>query len=283
MHRCIFSGRLCEKSPEQEKRTVSSPVEDENDLSDKRSKVISSMCLNITGKPPSRTSSVSDEGGFNEPSPEIRARLKPPSDGHRYSFQSPQDGDAQANVHMRNGDNHASDSITPDSGVIMNSVLAELESRGSPPDIYRPLYIETATQPKTDFMFNSNNLNSNYNNNFDERLPQTDTASIHQQDSGVVISETSQGSLEILDKSMNSQWSMQSDGDMMRLDSSLQDTNMTSTSSLNDYAKCEAEASVLEDGSDEGGKWELQETESNNKTSDNVMTPDEAELMLSSR
>lgn len=247
------------------------------------------MCLDITHGPSSRASSVSDEGGFNEPSPEIKARLKPPSELHRHSGQSQvidedvQTVDSQMSPRSRI-DTH--DVVTPDSGVIMNSVLAELESRGSPPDVCRPLYIETATQPKTDFSFNSDNLQSNSNKmNLDERLTQNDSASTHQQDSGVVISEVSQGSLEVLDKSVNSQWSMQSDGDVVRLDNSSQDTNVISTSSLNEYGKCEAEASVLEDGSDEGGNWDRADTDLvvNNKGPDNMMTPDEAELMLSSR
>lgn len=56
----------------------------------KRSKKISSVSLNIAAaglgsRPPSIVSSVStDEGGFNEPSPEIKAKLKP-----AYSFDSP--------------------------------------------------------------------------------------------------------------------------------------------------------------------------------------------------
>lgn len=255
------------------------------------------MCLNITHGTSShgtssRASSVSDEGGFNEPSPEIKARLKPPSDLNRQSGQSQvvdddiQSTDSQLSPRTRIDSCNIHDVVTPDSGVIMNSVLAELESRGSPPDVYRPLYIETATQPKTDFSFNSDNLHSNSNKmNLDERLTQNDSTSTHQQDSGVVISEVSQGSLEVLDKSVNSQWSMQSDGDVVRLDNSSQDTNVTSTSSLNEYGKCEAEASVLEDGSDEGGHWDRADNDLavNNKGPDNMMTPDEAELMLSSR
>ncbi|XP_077290170.1 protein phosphatase 1 regulatory subunit spinophilin isoform X2 [Arctopsyche grandis] len=288
----LIEGRSCHKSPEHEARSPEFNSEEANEPmeTEKRNKAIASMCLNIAGQLPSRTSSVSDEGGFNEPSPEIKARLKPPSDGHRYSFQQVEESvpasEAQLSPRTRIEISNNHDVVTPDSGVIMNSVLAELESRGSPPDVYRPLYIETATQPKTDFSFNSdNNLNSNSNRmNLDDRLLQNDSASIHQQDSGVVISEMSQGSLEVLDKSVNSQWSIQSDGDVMRLDNSLLDTNLTSTSSLNEYGKCEAEASVLEDGSDEGARWEVGEVETvaNNKGPDNMMTPDEAELMLSS-
>lgn len=81
--------------------------------------------------------------------------------------------------------------------------------------------------------------------------------------------------MEVLDKSVNSQWSMQSDGDLLRADSA---ANLTSSSSLLEYEK--AEASVLEDGSDDGGKWDAEGAAAKGPES---MTPDEAELMLSSR
>lgn len=239
--------------------------------SEKRSKVIASMCLNISGRPSSRASSADDEGGFNEPSPEIKARLKPtpapapPAEAQRYSFQPPKAPDLHFQLPGAHPVLQPRVEDSPEEGVITNSVLAELESHD-----YRPLYIETVT-PKTEFTLNSDNLNTNNKISTEDAL-QTDTVSTHQQDSGVLVSE---GSMEVLDKSVNSQWSMQSDGDLLHADSA---ANLTSSSSLLEYER--AEASVLEDGSDDGGKWDGEGTAAKGPES---MTPDEAELMLSCR
>ncbi|XP_060802559.1 uncharacterized protein LOC106135031 isoform X2 [Amyelois transitella] len=115
----------------------------------------------------SRASSVSDEGGFNEPSPEVVARLRPAD------YRSPT---APLTRDHRDGERARSD---------------------------------------------------------------PDTLSVLQQDSGVVVSEASQGSIEVLDKSTTSQWSVS-----------------------------EAEAAMGEQDDD-------------NKQPDS-MTPDEAEILLSS-
>ncbi|VVC96152.1 unnamed protein product [Leptidea sinapis] len=90
------------------------------------------------GRVRSRTSSVSDEGGFNEPSPQVSASLKPAD----YREVLPLTSD------IRDADRARSD---------------------------------------------------------------PDTLSVHQQDSGVVVSEASQGSIEVLDKSTTSQWSVSED------------------------------------------------------------------------
>ncbi|KAL4715876.1 hypothetical protein ACJJTC_014608 [Scirpophaga incertulas] len=84
----------------------------------------------------SRASSVSDEGGFNEPSPEVVARLRP------------------------------------------------ADYREPPPPLTRDH--RDAERARSD----------------------PDTISVLQQDSGVVVSEASQGSIEVLDKSTTSQWSV---------------------------------------------------------------------------
>lgn len=158
--------------------------------------IMGRLCVGAGARPVSRASTASDEGGFNEPSPEIRARLRP-------------HGDAD---------------------------MAKSEQ---------------------------------------------DTLSAAQQDSGVVVSDISHGSMEILDKSVNSQWSMQTDGDATYHDNSYQEQIIDSASSLNDYSKC-----PYRDGSAEGkpevaeGKWSG-EFGGGGKQPDS-MTPDEAEILLSS-
>ncbi|CAK1556131.1 unnamed protein product [Leptosia nina] len=105
----------------------------------------SSEADEVTARARSRTSSVSDEGGFNEPSPEVMARLRP------------------------------------------------AEYRDPPLPLTRD--IRDAERARSD----------------------PDTLSVQQQDSGVVVSEASQGSIEVLDKSTTSQWSVSEDngpGDM---------------------------------------------------------------------
>ncbi|CAF4866054.1 unnamed protein product [Pieris macdunnoughi] len=92
-----------------------------------------------TARTRSRTPSVSDEGGFNEPSPEVVARLRP------------------------------------------------AEYREPPLPLTRD--IRDAERARSD----------------------PDTLSVQQQDSGVVVSEASQGSIEVLDKSTTSQWSVSED------------------------------------------------------------------------
>ncbi|XP_049874712.1 uncharacterized protein LOC126372848 isoform X2 [Pectinophora gossypiella] len=126
----------------------------------------------------SRASSVSDEGGFNEPSPEVVARLRPAD----YREPAP----ALTRDH-RDADRASSD---------------------------------------------------------------PDTLSAAHQDSGVVVSEASQGSIEVLDKSTTSQWSVSEEA---------------------------AERGV--EGADAAdARWEPED----NKQPDS-MTPDEAEILLSSR
>lgn len=277
-HSRNIAGRSCQsKSPEYEKPYQETEA---SENVDKKSKAIASMCLNIGGKPPSRTSSISDEGGFNEPSPEIKARLKPPIDNCNYNSHPPKPPDITSpnnhHQYIDNEDNGYNDTNTPDSCVITNSVLAELESHNSPLDVYRPLYVETTTN-KTDYLTNTDNLINSNKLSSDERS-HLDNVSAHQ-DSGVLISEASQGSMEILDKSMNSQWSMQSE-DLLRADSSLHDPNATSITSLNEYPKCENETSAAEElGSEKSFEADLNSV---NKGPDN-MTPAEAEMMLSSR
>ncbi|XP_026316881.1 uncharacterized protein LOC113227983 [Hyposmocoma kahamanoa] len=135
----------------------------------------------------SRTSSVSDEGGFNEPSPEVVARLRPAD----YREPPP--------VLTRDHRDH--------------------ERARSDPDT-----LSAAQQ-----MFNATF-----------------------QDSGVVVSEASQGSIEVLDKSTTSQWSVS-----------------------------EAEAVPAERGPETTevaqSRWDADDA----KQPDS-MTPDEAEILLSS-
>ncbi|XP_047993610.1 neurabin-2 isoform X2 [Leguminivora glycinivorella] len=133
----------------------------------------------------SRASSVSDEGGFNEPSPEVVARLRP------------------------------------------------ADYREPPAPAPAPLTRDhrDAERARSD----------------------PDTLSVLQQDSGVVVSEASQGSIEVLDKSTTSQWSVS-----------------------------EAEPSgdrVAETGAEADARWDDPDA---GKQPDS-MTPDEAEILLSSR
>ncbi|XP_037294677.1 uncharacterized protein LOC115444413 isoform X2 [Manduca sexta] len=129
----------------------------------------------------SRASSVSDEGGFNEPSPEVVARLRP------------------------------------------------AEYRDPPP----PLTTDhrDAERARSD----------------------PDTLSVLQQDSGVVVSEASQGSIEVLDKSTTSQWSV-SEGE-----------------------NASGDARDSHDAPDADARW----PDDDAKQPDS-MTPDEAEILLSS-
>ncbi|XP_047993611.1 neurabin-1 isoform X3 [Leguminivora glycinivorella] len=132
----------------------------------------------------SRASSVSDEGGFNEPSPEVVARLRP------------------------------------------------ADYREPPAPAPAPLTRDhrDAERARSD----------------------PDTLSVLQQDSGVVVSEASQGSIEVLDKSTTSQWSVS-----------------------------EAEPSgdrVAETGAEADARWDDPDA---GKQPDS-MTPDEAEILLSS-
>ncbi|XP_063623330.1 uncharacterized protein LOC134795421 [Cydia splendana] len=132
----------------------------------------------------SRASSVSDEGGFNEPSPEVVARLRP------------------------------ADYREPPAPAPLTQDHRDAERARSDPD----------------------------------------TLSVLQQDSGVVVSEASQGSIEVLDKSTTSQWSVseaEPSGDRVA------------------EAGAEAEAD---------GRWDDPDA---GKQPDS-MTPDEAEILLSS-
>ncbi|CAG9793768.1 unnamed protein product [Diatraea saccharalis] len=128
----------------------------------------------------SRASSVSDEGGFNEPSPEVVARLRP----------------------------------------------ADYREPPPPPPLTR-----------------------DHRDN-ERARSDPDTLSVLQQDSGVVVSEASQGSIEVLDKSTTSQWSV----------------------SEAENASGEARAP------DADPRWD----DPDGKQPDS-MTPDEAEILLSSR
>ncbi|XP_052741859.1 uncharacterized protein LOC112044733 isoform X2 [Bicyclus anynana] len=133
----------------------------------------SSESEEVTSRARSRASSVSDEGGFNEPSPEVVARLRP-------------------------ADYRDPPALTPD--------IRDAERARSDPD----------------------------------------TLSVLQQDSGVVVSEASQGSIEVLDKSTTSQWSVSEE--------------------------------VPGEGRGEAG---AEEDDGDGKQPDS-MTPDEAEILLSS-
>ncbi|CAB3259714.1 unnamed protein product, partial [Arctia plantaginis] len=132
----------------------------------------------------SRASSVSDEGGFNEPSPEVVARLRPAE------YREP-----------------------PSPAPPLTTDIRDAERARSDPD----------------------------------------TLSVLQQDSGVVVSEASQGSIEVLDKSTTSQWSV-SEGE-----------NASGESGR---------------GEQTDARWDDGDAESKQPDS---MTPDEAEILLSSR
>ncbi|KAM3966188.1 protein phosphatase 1 regulatory subunit spinophilin [Aphomia sociella] len=138
-------------------------------------------------RPGSRASSVSDEGGFNEPSPEVVARLRPAD------YREP-----------------------------------------PPPPLTRDH--RDAERARSD----------------------PDTLSVLQQDSGVVVSEASQGSIEVLDKSTTSQWSV-SEGE----NASGEGRGGPESDARWDDADAEAEADA-----------ETKQPDS--------MTPDEAEILLSS-
>lgn len=103
------------------------------DVNQKRNKMVSSINLNIPAaglgsRPVSMIStSTLDEGGFNEPSPEIKAKLRPHEESI-YQFPVPENTgvvqqksiDSDVMYHIQNANN-----------VITNSVLAELESQES--------------------------------------------------------------------------------------------------------------------------------------------------------
>nr|XP_049706915.1 uncharacterized protein LOC110370193 isoform X2 [Helicoverpa armigera] len=132
----------------------------------------------------SRASSVSDEGGFNEPSPEVVARLRPAD------YREP-----------------------PPPAPPLTRDIRDAERARSDPD----------------------------------------TLSVLQQDSGVVVSEASQGSIEVLDKSTTSQWSV-SEGE-----------------------NASGESGRGGDAADT--RWDDGDADSKQPDS---MTPDEAEILLSS-
>ncbi|XP_075978864.1 protein phosphatase 1 regulatory subunit spinophilin isoform X2 [Anticarsia gemmatalis] len=132
----------------------------------------------------SRASSVSDEGGFNEPSPEVVARLRPAD------YREP-----------------------PPPAPPLTRDIRDAERARSDPD----------------------------------------TLSVLQQDSGVVVSEASQGSIEVLDKSTTSQWSV-SEGE-------------------------NASGESGRGGEQTDARWDDADADSKQPDS---MTPDEAEILLSS-
>lgn len=132
----------------------------------------------------SRASSVSDEGGFNEPSPEVVARLRPAD------YREP-----------------------PPPAPPLTKDIRDAERARSDPD----------------------------------------TLSVLQQDSGVVVSEASQGSIEVLDKSTTSQWSV-SEGE-------------------------NASGESGRGGEQTDARWDDADADSKQPDS---MTPDEAEILLSS-
>ncbi|XP_073947506.1 protein phosphatase 1 regulatory subunit spinophilin isoform X4 [Choristoneura fumiferana] len=132
----------------------------------------------------SRASSVSDEGGFNEPSPEVVARLRPAD----YREPPP-----------------------------LTSDHRDAECARSDPD----------------------------------------TLSVLQQDSGVVVSEASQGSIEVLDKSTTSQWSV---------------------SEAEASGERVAEPGGEPDVADADARWD----DGDGGKQPDSMTPDEAEILLSS-
>lgn len=110
------------------------PVDRENsdDVSQRHVKMVSSINLNIPaaglGSRPASIISTStvDEGGFNEPSPEIKAKLRPHEDSV-YHFPVP--GESTV-VQQKSIDSDVMYHLQPPA-VITNSVLAELESQES--------------------------------------------------------------------------------------------------------------------------------------------------------
>lgn len=97
------------------------------DGSPKRTKMVSSIALNIPAaglgsRPASIISTTTlDEGGFNEPSPEIKAKLRPHEEG-LFNF---------SHDMVQQQKSIDSDVMYHASSVITNSVLAELESQES--------------------------------------------------------------------------------------------------------------------------------------------------------
>ncbi|KAI5645498.1 hypothetical protein NE865_02585 [Phthorimaea operculella] len=176
----------------------------------------------------SRASSVSDEGGFNEPSPEVVARLRPAE----YRDLAP-----PLTRDHRHGERASSD---------------------------------------------------------------PDTLSAAHQDSGVVVSEASQGSIEVLDKSTTSQWSVSEEaggergtegegeggdarwdaGDDKQPDSMTPDEAEILLSS-SQWSVSE-EAGGGERGTEGTGGGDARWDAGDDKQPDS-MTPDEAEILLSSR
>lgn len=103
--------------------------EELEDGSPKRSKMVSSIALNIPaaglGSRPASIVSTStvDEGGFNEPSPEIKAKLRPHAET-LFTFPT-----SEPVVQQKSIDSDVMYHMQPT--VITNSVLAELESQES--------------------------------------------------------------------------------------------------------------------------------------------------------
>lgn len=122
------------------------------DVNEKRNKMVSSINVNIPAaglgsRPASIISTTTlDEGGFNEPSPEIKAKLRPHVGESIYKFPSPEAGavvqqksiDSDVMYHMQQP-------------IITNSVLAELEDADErrQQSVMEPLYIQT-TSNKSD-------------------------------------------------------------------------------------------------------------------------------------
>lgn len=127
IHFYCVSDQNNEAPKDKDKDTTSENV------NQKRNKMVSSINLNIPAaglgsRPVSMIStSTLDEGGFNEPSPEIKAKLRPHEESI-YQFPVPESAgvvqqksiDSDVMYHIQNANN-----------VITNSVLAELESQES--------------------------------------------------------------------------------------------------------------------------------------------------------
>ncbi|XP_050563853.1 uncharacterized protein LOC118272816 isoform X6 [Spodoptera frugiperda] len=152
----------------------------------------SSEAEEIPRRSGSRASSVSDEGGFNEPSPEVVARLRPAD------YREP-----------------------PPPAPPLTRDIRDAERARSDPDTLSVL--QQGSKPQL-------------------------------QDSGVVVSEASQGSIEVLDKSTTSQWSV-SEGE-------------------------NASGESGRGGDTADARWD--DADGDSKQPDS-MTPDEAEILLSSR